>query len=140
MRKGPILAALYPIAMLLLHLALAALCAVGLGAGLYAFVSPWVAALGLLAVPIVLQLFRKFDRSFFAYYLMHDYAFSTQKMAPIPARSRRGLPLLPKPLPRGCSATWTRFLWWAIRRGLIWRFRFLPMCCGRRRLIPVVRR
>ena len=51
MRKGPILAALYPIAMLLLQLALAALCAMGLGAGLYVFVSPWVAALGLLAVP-----------------------------------------------------------------------------------------
>ena len=84
MRKGLILAALYPIAMLLLQLALVALCAVGLGAGLYAFVSPWVAALGLLAVPIVLQLFRKFDRSFFAYYLMHDYAFSTQQNGAYP--------------------------------------------------------
>ena len=37
MRKGPILAALYPIAMLLLQLGLAALCACGVEAGLYAF-------------------------------------------------------------------------------------------------------
>ncbi|MCV2866788.1 hypothetical protein [Defluviimonas sp. WL0075] len=84
LRKGPMIAALYPIALL----ALQAIAAVLAGVAGYALSSralmwlgaPWAAlAAGLMAVVIlagVLALFRRWDNRVFAYYLMHDYAFS----------------------------------------------------------------
>jgi hypothetical protein len=74
LRKGPVLAALYPVAMLLAQLALAL--ALGLAAVALlgrALPAPWAWAGLLLAWP-VLAGFRRADRWFFAYYLMHDYA------------------------------------------------------------------
>ncbi|MCF2872704.1 hypothetical protein L0664_16660 [Octadecabacter sp. G9-8] len=104
LRKGPVIAALYPVGMLILQLLLA----VGLGvfaAKLLGFsltsgagailsvlgsgdtsdldfsilewgrlIAQW--ALGLWIVSIVLRWFKKKDGKFFAYYLMHDYAYS----------------------------------------------------------------
>ena len=73
LRRGPVLAALYPIAMLLAQLAIA----VGFGlhlAGILGAVWPplgWLAGGGLAAA--ILQAFRSRDAAFFAYYLMHDY-------------------------------------------------------------------
>ena len=89
LRKGPVIAALYPIGMLLLQLALA----LGLSAfvgSLLVTVFAWafgdlggfgtalqwgVLAAGTVAV---LRWFRKHDNRFFAYYLMHDYAYSAR--------------------------------------------------------------
>lgn len=83
LRKGPIIAALYPIFALLAQLAVAC----GAGWGLWWLVGrvvPGVAgqgggiALGLVVAVLILRWFRAQDGRFFAYYLMHDYAYSAQ--------------------------------------------------------------
>ncbi len=85
LRKGPVIAALYPVVMLLVQLGLA----LGLGAvagGLAAMPARWAGLPGGLAFwPVlaavvwgVLHWFRRHDRRFFAYYLMHDYAFAAR--------------------------------------------------------------
>lgn len=83
LRKGPVIAALYPVVFLLAQLMLAALVCWGFiafnSALLPAPVGAWVGvAVGLAAGWGVLHLFRKYDNRFFAYYLMHDYAYSAQ--------------------------------------------------------------
>ena len=57
----------------------------GMAAGLWGMVSPWLAPLGGVVVGGVLVLFRRVDGRFFAYYLMHDYAFSAQANGAYPA-------------------------------------------------------
>ncbi|EYD72484.1 putative integral membrane proteinc [Limimaricola hongkongensis DSM 17492] len=85
LRKGPVIAALYPVVMLLVQLAVA----FGLGAlagGFAARAAAWAGGAGALAFwPVLalvaagmLQLFRRHDRRLFAYYLMHDYAFAAR--------------------------------------------------------------
>ena len=78
LRKGPVIAALYPIGMLLGQLALALLAARAAGAAFALALPapfPW---LGLLAVWPALALFRRADSRVYAYYLMHDYAYSAR--------------------------------------------------------------
>jgi hypothetical protein len=79
LRKGPTIAALYPVGMLLLQLALALLAGWALGA-LVASVLPqvfgWLAAAALAVW--LLRWFRGQDSRFYAHYLMHDYAFTAQ--------------------------------------------------------------
>jgi hypothetical protein len=86
LRKGPVIAALYPIGMLLLQLLLAGLLGWA-GFGVLARSAPWIGdlaagALGLLAwagIGLgVLRWFKKHDGKVFAYYLMHDYAYSAR--------------------------------------------------------------
>ncbi|CUH76965.1 hypothetical protein [Tropicibacter naphthalenivorans] len=81
LRKGPVIAALYPIGMLLLQ-ALLALCLTALGAKLGSLGNTLTtllgAALGAAAGHALLRWFKKKDGKFFAYYLMHDYAYSAQ--------------------------------------------------------------
>ncbi|HSF64364.1 MAG TPA: hypothetical protein VLA78_08245, partial [Paracoccaceae bacterium] len=81
LRKGPVIAALYPIAMLLAQAGLALASALGVAALAQALlpapaglVAGWIAGLAL--GWLMLRLFRRWDGRFFAYYLMHDYAFS----------------------------------------------------------------
>lgn len=102
LRKGPVIAALYPVGMLLLQAVAAAfagvlvglivawatgwlgtgllgtglLAAAGDGAALVAV--QWIAAvpLGLLSAFAVLTHFRNVDNRLYVYYLMHDYAYS----------------------------------------------------------------
>ncbi|MBC7737577.1 MAG: hypothetical protein H7245_10275 [Candidatus Saccharibacteria bacterium] len=80
LRKGPTLAALYPIGMLLLQLAVA----VEVGYGAYRLgllVHPVLGlAVGLAAAVLILRGFRHFDNRLFAYYLMHDYAYAAQSL------------------------------------------------------------
>ncbi len=100
LRKGPIIAALYPVGMLLAQLLLAvllgwwlgglvqaglngAVVAVGLGGGIIAAGIGWLAWLVKLAILGVvtvglLRWFKTQDKRLFAHYLMHDYAFSAQ--------------------------------------------------------------
>ncbi|MBW7921488.1 MAG: hypothetical protein H3C51_05240 [Rubellimicrobium sp.] len=84
LRKGPVIAALYPVAVLLLE-GLAALLLAGVAAGavlgvwallLPAFWLRWPVALaaGAVVVPLVLRWFRRHDGKVYAWYLMHDYA------------------------------------------------------------------
>ncbi len=77
LRKGPVIAALYPVGFLLVQLILALVLAWGLGQ-ILALIHPWLAWAGLIVVPFVLEWFRKKDGKFFAYYLMHDYAYSAR--------------------------------------------------------------
>lgn len=76
LRKGPMIAALYPAVLLLLQ----ALVALGVGwlvlwiAGGLPFGLDW--AVSTLAGYAVLEGFRRMDRRLYVYYLMHDYAFT----------------------------------------------------------------
>ncbi|UWQ89525.1 hypothetical protein K3727_11880 [Rhodobacteraceae bacterium M382] len=89
LRKGPVIAALYPVAMLLLQLVLALLLMWGVAHGIgllrsvLGLTGVWAGALqvfgwaiGALCGVTVLRWFRARDGNFFAYYLMHDYAYS----------------------------------------------------------------
>ena len=77
LRKGPVIAALYPVGMLIVQLVLALLLAYGVGQAL-ALLHPWAAWAGLAVVPPVLHWFKSKDNKLFAYYLMHDYAYSAR--------------------------------------------------------------
>ncbi|KIN61190.1 hypothetical protein Z945_2178 [Sulfitobacter noctilucae] len=89
LRKGPVIAALYPVGMLLLQLGIA----IGLGIAVfrilltvlvvlldlslpYVFLMAICAGGGLAAGITLLRWFKKKDGMFFAYYLMHDYSYS----------------------------------------------------------------
>lgn len=97
LRKGPVIAALYPVGMLLVQLALAIVAftlAVRLIMGAAGFVAPLMQGMPMFATVIVygapllglvvgalvfvllLRWFKKQDGKFFAYYLMHDYSYS----------------------------------------------------------------
>ncbi len=85
LRKGPMIAALYPVVLLILQ-ALVAL----LVAGLVFWLSwglPFGLGWGLAAVTgwAVLEGFRRIDHRLFVYYLMHDYAFTTVEDGAYPA-------------------------------------------------------
>lgn len=77
LRRGPVLAALYPIAMLVLQLALAIAMAYAVVSGLHPRIGvlSW-GAMGL--VWPILVLFQRLDGRLYAYYLMHDYAHTAQ--------------------------------------------------------------
>ncbi|WP_281842025.1 hypothetical protein [Sinisalibacter aestuarii] len=93
LRKGPVIAALYPVGMLILQ-AVVALGAGALAAGLAAILMGWLMAqfapgialagkqwlaatlIGALVAVALLKWFRKIDNRLYVYYLMHDYAYS----------------------------------------------------------------
>ncbi|HHI82757.1 MAG TPA: hypothetical protein ENJ99_06345, partial [Rhizobiales bacterium] len=86
LRKGPVIAALYPIGMLILQLVLAIAAGWFLG-GLAEWgadrVSPVLGKVAfwgvfLAVVALLLRWFRKIDNKLYAYYLMHDYAYSAR--------------------------------------------------------------
>ena len=87
LRKGPVIAALYPVGFLLAQLGLALALAWGLG-GLLALLHPWLAWAGLGGVPVVLGWFRRHDNRFYAYYLMHDYAYAARHRGADPPELR----------------------------------------------------
>ncbi len=83
LRKGPVIAALYPVGFLLLQAFLAWLVAYGIAqlaqlllSGLFTVILGWAVGAG--AAYGVLEWFRRKDNKFFAYYLMHDYAYSAR--------------------------------------------------------------
>ncbi|WP_299983443.1 hypothetical protein [uncultured Ruegeria sp.] len=78
LRKGPVFAALYPMGMLLVQLALALLAAWGVVAGLAPFIGWWSLLPASAVIFGLMRWFRKIDSRFFAYYLMHDYAHSAR--------------------------------------------------------------
>ena len=93
LRKGPVIAALYPVGMLILQL-IVAVSAGALAAGLLIWgINGILAGVGqtlgpvtpflrwpviLTVLTLVLRWFKAKDGRFFAYYLMHDYAYSAQ--------------------------------------------------------------
>ncbi|NNK77627.1 MAG: hypothetical protein HKP40_02830 [Litoreibacter sp.] len=84
LRKGPVIAALFPVAALLVQLT----CALAVFFGLWtagiallgegAVTSALSALLGALAGVALLRLFKARDGRIFAYYLMHDFAFAAR--------------------------------------------------------------
>lgn len=96
LRKGPVIAALYPVGMLLGQLVLA----LAVWAGLWRFgafamnsTGAWIGALsGAVVFVTMLRWFKSKDGKFFAYYLMHDYAYSAASKGanppPLEARMR----------------------------------------------------
>ncbi len=79
LRKGPVIAALYPVGMLLLQLAIAVGVAAmmgHIGGRVLPLSVTWPA--GIACAVLLLRWFNKKDGKFFAYYLMHDYAFSAK--------------------------------------------------------------
>ncbi|MEX5728520.1 hypothetical protein Ga0609869_001873 [Rhodovulum iodosum] len=85
LRKGPTIAAFYPIGALLLQLFVALMVARGLGAALALTGLPYLGWLGLAAVWPLLAWFRARDGKIYAYYLMHDYAHTAQASGAYPA-------------------------------------------------------
>ena len=79
LRKGPMIAALYPIAFLILQLVACLLAGWAAGA-LVAWATHWLLGLVAFAAVMVagLRWFKARDGKVFAYYLMHDYAYSAQ--------------------------------------------------------------
>jgi hypothetical protein len=75
LRKGPLIAALFPVMALLLQAVLAVL-AVWLVWGLLAMIHPWLGGVSVALAPAILLWFRRRDGRIYAYYLIHDYAFS----------------------------------------------------------------
>lgn len=106
MRKGPVIAALYPIIMLLLQLFIALVIGAFLGGALQSALMwllgltdltqgvvfdavSWIALLMKVmiwagVVAILLHWFKSKDHKLFAYYLMHDYAFSARHWGATP--------------------------------------------------------
>ncbi len=76
LRKGPVIAALYPVVFLLVQLILSLLAAYGLAKLITLFLPWWAGFAGLAIVPALLNWFKRKDNKFFAYYLMHDYSYS----------------------------------------------------------------
>jgi len=86
LRKGPVIAALYPVLFLLGQLGIAVLAGIGM-----AVLVAWLGSV-LIGVPLavfgmvagggtiwaVLALFKRYDGKVLAYYLMHDYAFTAR--------------------------------------------------------------
>lgn len=82
LRKGPVVAALFPVGVLLLQLLAAVALAYLIGRGANLLVpatDPWLGWLlaGIVLV-LVLRWFKRKDGRILAYYLMHDYAFSAR--------------------------------------------------------------
>lgn len=85
LRRGPVLAALYPIAMLLAQ-AILGLIIAGMVGVVVAKIAPWWIG-GIIAAGVfwlILNGFRQIDGRVFAYYLMHDYAFTAQHQGAYP--------------------------------------------------------
>lgn len=86
MRKGPVIAALYPVGMLLLQLLIAVIAGAMVNAWGKSLLMPYIGIVGHLIslaagaalFAVILRWFKKKDGKFFAYYLMHDYAFSAR--------------------------------------------------------------
>lgn len=83
LRKGPVIAALYPVGMLILQ-GLVALGAGALAAGVVSLALAglgqwaWIGglAVGMPLAVALLRWFRRIDNKLYVYYLMHDYAYS----------------------------------------------------------------
>lgn len=96
LRKGPVIAALYPVGMLLVQLLLALTAWVTLwrsGGFLADSIGAWIGFIAGLGVFIALmRWFKAKDGKLFAYYLMHDYAYSAASKGanpdPLEARMR----------------------------------------------------
>ncbi|WP_435228936.1 hypothetical protein ACMAZE_10220 [Pseudopelagicola sp. nBUS_20] len=75
LRKGPMIAALYPLFFLFSTLLIALLAALTIGYTISLVLPWWAGIAGVSVVPVILSWVRKNDNRFYAYYLLHDYAY-----------------------------------------------------------------
>ena len=94
LRKGPVIAALYPVGFLLLQAFIAWLVAYSIAQAAqlivpntFGLILGW--GVGVAGAYGILEIFRRYDNKFFAYYLMHDYAYSARTKGANPPRIRR---------------------------------------------------
>lgn len=83
LRKGPMIAALYPAVLLVLQLLVALM-----AAAFTVWLAPWAGidlALGAGIAWVVLKGFQRLDRRLYVYYLMHDFAFTALDGGAYPA-------------------------------------------------------
>ena len=110
LRAGPMIAALYPIGLLLAELAVALLVAWG-GARLVPAMSlPVYLVLCGAVVWAVLWLFRRADRYLLGWYLMHDYAFTAQNGGALPDLLGARLDAFRKTLAEALTEEWDEVL------------------------------
>lgn len=83
LRKGPTVAALYPVMHLVGQVLIGGVLGGILGALLW-LIHPVLSALGLVGVYGFLRLAQRYDHKILAYYLMHDFAFSAQDWGAYP--------------------------------------------------------
>ena len=83
LRRGPALAAIYPVLVLALQAVVAGLIGGAVGWG-FSHLHPALAAVGLLAAYGVLRAAKAYDHRIFAHYLMHDFAFSARHWGDYP--------------------------------------------------------
>ncbi|CUH48359.1 hypothetical protein [Ruegeria atlantica] len=91
LRKGPVVAALYPVGMLVAQLLLAILLAGAMTWVLMLFIGWLGVILAVGAAYILMRWFRQQDGQLFAYYLMHDYAYSAKLKGATPVELRNRL-------------------------------------------------
>ena len=110
LRKGPVIAALYPIAILFAQLFVSLLAGWLIWRGASGF-SPFAAAvLAVCAVWGLLRLFRLYDNRIFAYYLMHDYAYSASLSGRTPADMRERLASFEERIGNAAKGDWDEIL------------------------------
>ena len=108
MRKGPVIAALHPVVMLLSQL-------------LIALFTAWLVSLNFssfwLSVPFasvifiaILRGFKALDRIFFAYYLMQDFAFSAQLRGAYPAPLQQRINAFSARIEKALKENWDEIL------------------------------
>ena len=119
LRKGPVIAALYPVGMLLLQLAIALLAGGLLVWTVVAGLSRWLPDWATLAVGsaagaglavAVLAWFRARDNKLLAYYLMHDYAYSARWNGAYPPALEARLATFGDTLAQALSEDWDEVL------------------------------
>ena len=115
LRRGPVLAALYPVAILLVQLAIAIALGVGvfsilttLSAQFWVQIGAAVAALGFGFA--VLRWFKQKDGKFFAYYLMHDYGYSARWRGAEPPELRERLAEFQADIAKALQEDWDEVL------------------------------
>lgn len=110
-RRFPVIVALYPVFALTLQFNLALVA----GFSIYVIVSLVMArilaaAFGVLVFWITMQIFRRLDASFFAYYLMHDYGFSASKKGENPPELELKITMFAKSIMYALDEDWDEVL------------------------------
>lgn len=137
LRKGPVIAALYPIFMLPLQLLVSVIIG-GLVAKVIAFfVSVWLGlAVAFVLIALIMRWFRKIDNKLFAYYLLHDYAFSAQYSGANPPQLEDRMQDFANQINAALHTDVDEVLVIGHSSGAHLGVMVLPICCDIARLIP----
>ena len=108
MRKGPVIAALYPLVMLLSQLFIASFTAwlVSLNFSSFWLSVPFASVILIL----ILRGFKVLDRIFFAYYLMEDFAFSAQLRGAYPTPLQQRINAFSAGIEKALKENWDKIL------------------------------